>query len=249
MAGLTPELLRELDLPQFEDAETARLYLEKEAWPDGPVCVHCGQQERIYELKGLSTKPGLYSCGGCRGRTTITTKTSFHRTRVPLHKWLQVTAAVEKVPATLHEIADAIDVTFKTAWRMRRIIRPDMKYGGSSTGRRHALCYPFLPQTSKQLPEHELLRLINEAVPREIPEDRRADICQELAIAVLIGDADAAHLATAWKPMFRKIYKLHPTAYGPLSLDAVIPGTDNLKLLDILSEEDGLWSRPELIRW
>lgn len=241
--GLTPELLRELDLPQFEDAETARRYLEEQAWPDGPVCAHCGEQERVKALNGHSTRPGCYLCNRCRGITTVTVKTCFHRTHVPLHKWLQVTAAVEKVPCSVREIGEAIGVTYVTAYKMRRKIRPDLKYGGHSSGRRQALCYPFLPQMTRRLPEHELLRLINDAVPREIPEDRRADICQELAIAVLIGDVETTGLANAWQPMFHKVYKQHPTVWAPLSLDAPIPGTDDLRLIDTLSTEDSIWNR------
>jgi transposase-like protein len=239
--GLTPELLRELDLPQFEDAETARRYLEEQAWPEGPVCAHCGEQESVKELKGYSTRPGCYLCRKCRGITTVTVKTCFHRTHVPLHKWLQVTAALEKTHAVVREIGEAIGVTYVTAWKMRQKIRPDIKYG-KSTGRRSALCYPFLPDTSKTRPDHELLRMINEAVPRSIPEDRRADICQELAIAILIGDADAAQLETAWQPMFRKVYKQHPTLYAPLSLDVPIPGTDDLLRIETISNEDSIWN-------
>lgn len=241
--SLTPELLRSLDLPQFEDSVTARRYLETQAWPEGVVCAQCGSIDRSRLLQGATLDRGLYVCYDCRGSFTVTVGTSFHRTRVPLHQWLQVTAALEKVPCTLHEIADAIDVTFKTAWRMRRIIRPDIKYGGISTGRREALCYPFMPVTKRQLPEHELLRLINEAVPRNIPEDRRADICQELAISVLIGDLDVADLAKSWGGAFKKVYKQHPTTWAPLSLDAPIPGTDNLLLIDTLSNEDSIWNR------
>lgn len=238
---LTPELLRELDLPQFEDSETARRYLEEQAWPDGAVCAHCGAQDNV-ELKGLSTRPGLYSCRKCRGHFTVTLKTVFHGTHVPLHRWLQVTAALEKTTATVREIGNAIGTTYVTAWRMRKIIRPDIKYGGRSTGRRDALCYPFMPVTKRHIPDHELLRLINDAVPRNIPEDRRADICQELAIAVLIGDVDTANLSASWEPMFHKVYKMHPTKWAPLSLDAPMGDTD-LRLLDTLSEEDSIWNR------
>lgn len=241
MPKLTPELLRELDLPQFEDAETARRYLEEQAWPDGPVCAHCGKQERTYELKGRTTRPGLYSCGDCRSHFTVTVKTVFHATKIPLHQWLQVTAAVETMPCTIREIGDAIGVTYVTAFKMRKKIRPDLKYGGRSNGRREGLCYPFLPQ--KVLPQHELLRLINDAVPREIPEDRRADICQELALAILIGDVETTKLATSWQQMFHKVYKMHPTVWAPLSLDAPIPGTDDLRLIDTLSTEDSIWNK------
>ena len=247
MVGLTPELLRELDLPQFEDAETARRYLESQAWPDGTVCAHCGDMERVNLMGGHSTRPGVYWCGKCRGQTTVTVKTVFNRTKVPLHKWLQITAALEKTPASIREIVDAIGVTYLTARRLRMLIRPDIKWG-KSTGRRVELCYPFVPAISTPRPEHELLMAINDAVPREIPEDRRADICQELAIAVLIGDVDVSQLGTAWKAMMSKVYKLHPTTWGPLSLDAPLPGTENFTLLDTLSEEDSLWLRTDLMR-
>lgn len=241
--GLTPELLRELDLPQFEDAETARRYLEDQAWPDGPVCAHCGGQDRVAKAKGYSTRPGVYFCWTCRGQTTVTVKTVFHRTRVPLHQWLQVTAAIETMPCTIMEISEAIGVTYVTARRMRQIIRPDARYSGKTTGPRHALCYPFMPPTATRRPEHELLRMINEAVPHGVPEDRRADICQELAIAILIGEADTANLQVEWMKMYHKVYAMHPTIYAPLSLDAPVLGTENLRLIDTLSNEDSIWER------
>jgi transposase-like protein len=103
--GLTPELLRELDLPQFEDAESARRYLEEQAWPEGPVCSHCGEMERVGLLKGYSTRPGAYFCSKCRSQFTVTVKTVFQSTKIPLHKWLQVTAAVERTPCTIRESA------------------------------------------------------------------------------------------------------------------------------------------------
>jgi transposase-like protein len=236
--GLTPELLRGLNLPQFEDAETARRYIEDQAWPDGPICAHCGKQERVGALKG---RQGIYWCGDCRTQFSVTVKTVFHRTHVPLHKWLQVTAVLEKTPAIVREIAEAVGVAYKTAWKMRRIIRPDIKYG-NVTGPRSALCYPFISATAAKRPDHELLLMINDAVPRTIPEDRRADICQELAIAILIGDEDVANLKTAWMKMSRKVYALHPTIYAPLSLDAPIPGTDGLLRIETISNEDSIWN-------
>lgn len=239
MAGLTPELLRELDLPQFEDAETARCYLEEQAWPDGVVCAHCGSFDRSWKLNGERSRGGLYHCADCRGHFTVTVKTAFHGTKVPLHHWLIVTAALEKTPATMREISGAIGVTGKTAWRMRSIIRPDLlrKNGGKF---QRQFVYPFLT-SYRQTPEHELLRAISAAVPSNIPEDRRADICQELALAVLIGDAEAKSFQTDWLKSFRKVYKMHPTIYADLSLDAPIAGTEDLRLIDTIAAESMSW--------
>lgn len=244
MVGLTPELLLELDLPQFEDAETARRYLEEQAWPEGPICPHCNSVNRSYKLNGPRSRGGLYSCADCRsrgraGHYTVTVKTAFHSTRVPLHQWLIVTAALEKTPATMAEISCAIGVTGKTAWRMRSIIRPDLLRKNGGKFQRQFL-YPFLT-TYRQTPEHELLRAISEAVPSNIPQDRRADICQELALAVLIGEAETKSLKTDWLKSFRKVYKMHPTLFADLSLDAPIAGTEDLRLMDTIASESMSW--------
>jgi transposase-like protein len=242
--GLTPELLLELDLPQFEDAETARRYLEGQAWPEGPVCPHCNSVDRSYKLNGSRSRGGLYSCADCRsrgraGHYTVTVKTAFHSTRVPLHHWLIITAALNKTPTTMREISCAIGVTGKTAWRMRSIIRPDLLRKNRGNCRDQFL-YPFLT-TYRQTPEHELLRAISAAVPQEIPHDRRADICQELAVSILTGDIETSDLPVAFNKAFHKVYKLHPTMWGPLSLDAPMPGTDDLFRIDTISEDHNIW--------
>lgn len=244
--GLTPDLLLELDIPQFEDAETARRWLEEQAWPEGPVCPHCSSVNRSYKINGALTREGLYSCADCRnrgtaGHYTVTVKTAFHGTKVPLHQWLIVTAALEKTPATMREISCAIGVTGKTAWRMRSIIRPDLLRANRGSSRSQFV-YPFLT-TYRETPEHEMLRAISAAVPHEIPHDRRADICQELAVAMLIGEADVKTLQTDWMKMFHKVYKLHPTQYADLSLDAPMPGTDDLYRIDTISEDHNIWDR------
>jgi transposase-like protein len=239
--GLTPELLLELDLPQFEDAETARRYLEEQAWPEGPVCPHCNSVDQSYKLNGTRSRGGLYHCGVCRSHYTVTVKTAFHSTRVPLHQWLIVTAALNQTPATMREISCAIGVTGKTAWRMRSIIRPDLLRKNRGNSDRQFL-YPFLT-TYRQTPEHEMMRSISAAVPMEIPHDRRADICQELAVKLLIGDIEVRDLPSAFHKAFHEVYKLHPTMYGPLSLDAPMPGTDDLFRIDTISEDHNIWDR------
>ena len=69
--------------------EAALAYLEAVLWPDGPACPHCGATDRIYELKGKSTRPGVRKCGHCRKPFTVTVGTVFERSHVPLHKWVQ----------------------------------------------------------------------------------------------------------------------------------------------------------------
>jgi transposase-like protein len=217
----------------------ARRYIESQAWPEAPVCAHCGEFERTHEIK---TRPGIFQCFDCRSQFTVTVGTVFHGTKLPLHKWLLATAALDRTPCTTHELGDALGIQQKTAWRIRSVIRPDIRRGKSSAPR-EMRCYPFLPPAPVSRPEHEMLRAVSEAVPHNIPHDRRADICQELVLALLIGDIEISDLPVAVWKMFHKVYALHPTTYGPLSLDAPIPGTDGLLLIDTLSTEDSIWNR------
>lgn len=93
------------------------------------------------------------------------------------------------------------------------------------------LAYPFLIHDGGR-PEHTLLHRINAAVPKGVMGDLRADICQDLAVGILCGDFDENDLALPAKEMMARIRKLFPSKWGPLSLDAVVPGTDGLRLID-----------------
>lgn len=65
------------------DAESARIYFEKQLWPNGPVCTECGKGDRITVRKG-----GYYRCNACKWDFTVRTGTIFGRSHVPLDKWV-----------------------------------------------------------------------------------------------------------------------------------------------------------------
>jgi transposase-like protein len=97
----------------FPDQETARVYLERLLWPDGPRCPVCGTGDRITARKG-----GYYRCRQCQEDFTVRTGTVFERSHVPLHKWvyamyLLVTA---RKGISSMQLAKEIGVTQKTAW-------------------------------------------------------------------------------------------------------------------------------------
>jgi transposase-like protein len=82
-----------LDAAHFREEDSARGYLEKILWPHGPLCPHCGNNEPIYELEsGTGTQNplpgGIYKCGDCRKRFSVTTGTIFARSHIGLDKWL-----------------------------------------------------------------------------------------------------------------------------------------------------------------
>lgn len=106
---------------------------------------------------------------------------------------------------------------------------------------RPQLVYPFLIHDGGK-PEHDLLKRVNAAVPKWLPPDRRADICQDLIVGILSGEISIDALALPTKEMTKQVLKQFPTKYGDLSLDATIGDTD-LRIIDTLSEEDSIWAR------
>jgi hypothetical protein len=88
-----------------------------------------------------SHRDGLFRCNECRGQFTVTVGTIFHRSKVPLAKWMQI-VHLEAAPSDVRkswQMAQATGLTHKTVERMRaRIYAAAGKYRGPNTifGRR-----------------------------------------------------------------------------------------------------------------
>lgn len=83
----------------------------------------------------------------------------------------------------------------------------------------------------------ELIEAINRIVPRTFQDYERADICQELLLAVLEGETTIENLKDGSAECIRRYYKMHPGKFGPASLDAPISGTEGLTLADVLTTD------------
>jgi len=76
---------------RYSTEEAARAYFEKMRWPNGPVCPHCGSTDKNYALtpnKKARIREGLYKCGTCDDRFSVTVGTVMESSHVPLNKWL-----------------------------------------------------------------------------------------------------------------------------------------------------------------
>ncbi|MEZ5938686.1 MAG: IS1595 family transposase [Hyphomonadaceae bacterium] len=138
-----------LSHPIFTDADAAREHLERQRWPHGPVCPHCGAtgEGMVTSIKGAraqgsranpegAERKGLYQCNACRQQFTVTVKTVFERSKVPLNKWLAATYLMtsSKKGVSAHQIHRTIGVTYKTAWFMMHRIREAMAEDNSTSG-------------------------------------------------------------------------------------------------------------------
>lgn len=76
---------------RFSTEAAARAYFEKMRWPNGPVCPHCGGADKNYPLtpnKKARIREGLYKCGTCDSRFSVTVGTVMESSHIPLNKWL-----------------------------------------------------------------------------------------------------------------------------------------------------------------
>ena len=114
-----------LNLPQFQDPDKAREYLERIQWLHGPVCPHCGVIGEHYQLEGKAHRPGLWKCKDCREQFTVTVGTVFERSKIKLNIWLQAVLLLcsSKKGMSAHQLHRTLGVTYKTAWFMAHRIR------------------------------------------------------------------------------------------------------------------------------
>lgn len=120
----------------FHNEEAAFRELEALLWPNGPVCPHCGNGERIYVLKGVKDKKGrvrlgLKKCGSCKKQFTVRVRTIFEASHVQLHVWFQAAHLLcsSKKGISAHQLHRTLGVTYVTAWFMAHRLREAMRTG------------------------------------------------------------------------------------------------------------------------
>jgi transposase-like protein len=119
----------DLTNPIFNNEDAARKHFEALRWPDGPICPFCGVIGEATELKGQTTRAGLYKCRACQKPFTATMGTLYERSHIPLHKWLLAThlMAASKKGISAHQLWRMLGFgSYRTAWFMAHRIREGM---------------------------------------------------------------------------------------------------------------------------
>ena len=118
-----------LSNPIFNDPEKARVWLEAQLWPDGPICPKCGTVDEATLMKGKSHRHGLYQCNACREPFTVTVGTLYERSHIPLNKWLAATHLLmaSKKGISALQISRLLGVGRKAGWFMCHRIRESLR--------------------------------------------------------------------------------------------------------------------------
>jgi transposase-like protein len=126
----------DLTNPIFTDEAKAREHFESIRWPDGPYCPYCGQFETVKKLGGKSMGDGWYHCKDCRRKFTALVGTVYHRSHIPLHKWLLAThlMCASKKGVSAHQLHRMLNIHYRSAWFMAMRIREAMTPSDTGSG-------------------------------------------------------------------------------------------------------------------
>ena len=120
-----PRTLMEIER-RFATDQACREYLFALRWPEGFVCPHCGGRQ------AWAMKRGLWLCSACRYQASVTARTIFQDTRLPLTLWFRAMWLVtsQKNGASALGLQRVLGLgCYKTAWAMlhklrRAMVRP-----------------------------------------------------------------------------------------------------------------------------
>ncbi len=105
--------------------QSCREYLERERWGDNPACPYCTEKAKAYKL----SREGYYKCSFCRERFSVTVKTIFEGSHIPLRKWFIAIWLFQahKKGVSCTQLAEDLDITVKSSWFMLHRLRVAME--------------------------------------------------------------------------------------------------------------------------
>lgn len=107
----------------FPTQESCISHLETIRWSNTPRCPYC-QSEKQSPMK----KERRYHCNNCNKSFSVTVRTIFHRTHLPIQKWFFAVSLILNAPKGIsaRQLARHLHVNRNTAWRISMKIREAM---------------------------------------------------------------------------------------------------------------------------
>lgn len=112
----------------FPDDDACLEWLKNYRWPEG---IHCQKCDRVTKHHLMKTRRS-YSCQECGEHVHPTARTIFHKSRTPLTLWFHAVYLMAQTRGGISakQVERETGVTYKTAWRMCRLIRSRLDEGG-----------------------------------------------------------------------------------------------------------------------
>lgn len=206
----------------FPDDDACLAHLLKVRYGDDPACPKCGQVGTFHKL----AKMPAYTCN-CGHHVHPMVDTPFHRTRTPLQKWFfaMFLFTTTRNGVAAKEIQRQMGVTYKTAWRMARLIREYMGYvdgdaplGGPGGGIVEA-DKAFIGGKDKEGHDDKtvvlgMLERGGEVVTRIVPDRRLLSVVPVIKDFVRHGSRMATDSANAFKDLHLEGYRHEMVNHG-----------------------------------
>lgn len=144
---------------QFPTEESAVQWFEKQRWPEGRTCPHCGG-ESIHVSPDAQPMP--YRCRSCRKYFSVRTGTVMHRSKLPLRTWLfaiYLNATSLKGVSSLKLHRD-LGISQKSAWFLNHRIREAFASGDALLSGPIEIDEAYLGGTARNRPKHRRLTAI-----------------------------------------------------------------------------------------
>ena len=109
----------------FPNEEACLVFLKERRWPNGIHCQKCDEVTPHYLITGRK----CYGCQNCGSQVYPTAGTIFHKSSTPLTIWFEVAFRMSqtRMGISAKQIERETGVTYKTAWRMCKLIRQQLE--------------------------------------------------------------------------------------------------------------------------
>jgi transposase-like protein len=107
----------------FPTDESCITHLEQVRWQGKPTCPYCGSTSAT-----PVPSESRYHCNGCKTAFSVTVRTIFHHTHLPIQKWFLALSLIlnAKKGLSARQLSRDLEVNKNTAWRMAMKIRDAM---------------------------------------------------------------------------------------------------------------------------
>lgn len=199
-------------------------------WQSGkPYCPRCGH-EKVYERNNRR----FFKCAKCGRDFSVTTRTVFASRKLPYETILQAIALRVHDPRNALQSSYTLGVSYKTAWNLAKVLKT---FVGNIQPKTREAQWPYLDRPAAARSDGaDLIMRVNNVLPRQLPEQVRAEVAQDIIVGVLAGEISEAALAAEVLRYVREHYRRMEWRFDTFSLDQPRPGTDRQSWHEFLSD-------------